>query len=212
MTTASAARTLDAGEKFFWMLDQVSCMNFVVFAELECQLPPATLQAALGELQRRHPLLNCGIRVGDAGHVAFYRTEPTPIRLSVQPVAADSWQEPLQAQLAQPFAAEEHPLARALYLPRSDAPGSIVGLVYHHAIADGRSGTALLREWLQQALTELGLALPTDTARDEEPRWLADLRLGLLHRAAGPAGLQSALLGGMAVAGRVLAAFSGGDP
>lgn len=66
--------------------------------------------------------------------------------------------------------------------------------------------------WLQQALTELGLALPTDTARDEEPRWLADLRLGLLHRAAGPAGLQSALLGGMAVAGRVLAAFSGGDP
>lgn len=160
MTTASAARTLDAGEKFFWMLDQVSCMNFVVFAELECQLPPATLQAALGELQRRHPLLNCGIRVRDAGHVAFYRTEPTPIRLSVQPVAADSWQEPLQAQLAQPFAAEEHPLARALYLPRSDAPGSIVGLVYHHAIADGRSGTALLREWLQQALTGVGSAEP----------------------------------------------------
>lgn len=164
--TPSTARPLDAGEKFFWMLDQVSCMNFVVFAELECQLQPAALQTSLAELQRRHPLLNCGIRVRDDGQVAFYRASPAPIGLSVAGIGADNWQEPLQAQLAQPFGADEHPLARALYLPRSDAPGSIVGLVYHHAIADGRSGTALLRELLQQIL---GSGNGDAEAHDEPP-------------------------------------------
>ncbi len=163
--TATPARPLDAGEKFFWMLDQMSCMNFVVFAELDCQLPPPALQAALQALQQRHPLLSCAIRVREDGHVAFDRATAAPIRFTVTAVDGDSWQQPLQAQLAQPFAADEHPLARALYLSRSDAPGSVVGLVYHHAIADGRSGTALLREWLQLAAS----GSRTDAAPHDEP-------------------------------------------
>lgn len=153
MNAPTFSRPLDAGEKFFWLLDHVSCMNFVVFAELDGQLQPAALQAALARVQQRHPLLNCTIQTDATGQLAFCPAEPAAISLRVETVTAETWQQPLQAQLARPFGSEEHPLLRALYLPRSDADACIVALCYHHSIADGRSGTALLREILNDVLT-----------------------------------------------------------
>ena len=67
MNAPTLSRPLDAGEKFFWLLDHVSCMNFVVFAELDGQLQAPELQAALARVQQRHPLLNCTIRTDASG-------------------------------------------------------------------------------------------------------------------------------------------------
>lgn len=165
MNAPTLSRPLDAGEKFFWLLDHVSCMNFVVFAELDGQLQAPELQAALARVQQRHPLLNCTIRTDASGQLAFCPAEPAKISLHVSTVTAETWQQPLQAQLAQPFTSEEHPLLRALYLPRNDADACIVALCYHHSIADGRSGTALLREILIDALT----GQTTEAAAHAEP-------------------------------------------
>lgn len=50
-------RPLDPGERFFWLANRVSCMNFVVFAELEGGVDASRLRAALDRAQRIHPLL-----------------------------------------------------------------------------------------------------------------------------------------------------------
>lgn len=167
MNAPAFSRPLDAGEKFFWLLDRVSCMNFVVFAELECNVEAAALQAALARVQLRHPLLNCTITADDSGQMAFCPAEPAPITLQVTETDSSNWQQPLQAQLAQPFADTEHPLLRALYLPRSDAKTSIFALTYHHSIADGRSGTALLREILCDVLA--GKPAPAEAHAEPAP-------------------------------------------
>jgi hypothetical protein len=40
-------RALDPAERFFWRSDRVSCMNFVVFAELDGVVDAGALRAAL---------------------------------------------------------------------------------------------------------------------------------------------------------------------
>lgn len=46
-------RYLDPAEHYFWILDQVSSMNFVVMAELSQTLSPAKLEHALLQLQHQ---------------------------------------------------------------------------------------------------------------------------------------------------------------
>jgi NRPS condensation-like uncharacterized protein len=69
------------------------------------------------------------------------------------------WQATIEQQLSEPFAPGSAPLVRCLYLDLApsadlDQPArSVLALCFHHAVADGRSGTELLRRVLSLMAT-----------------------------------------------------------
>ncbi|GAA5175133.1 condensation domain-containing protein [Niveibacterium umoris] len=136
-------RPLDYVETFFYLLDKLSGANFVVFAERNAPLDVARLPAALTALQAAEPLLQVAIHRSESGlHFA-----PAPGRaIAMRSVETDAagWQAHVEATLAEAFADGEAPLLRCLHLAISDSARSVLALVFHHSIADGRSGAALL--------------------------------------------------------------------
>jgi hypothetical protein len=147
-------RPLDPGEAFFTLADQVSGMNFVVFAERLGALPPERVRSALDVIQRENLLLQTRIHwVGEQG-LSFVHAPGARIELRCLEVIGTHWQGPIEQQLSEPFAMGSAPLMRCLVLnvlSDSDATAPVqapvrlvLALCFHHAIGDGRSGTALL--------------------------------------------------------------------
>jgi Condensation domain len=141
-------RPLDPGESFFYMSDLVSCMNFVVFAERRGRLQPERLRQALDLVQQENLLLQASIHWSQEDGLCFTHAPGMPIELRCHSVTADNWQHAIEQQLSEPFPAEAAPLMRCLYLQMPAPERSVLALCFHHAIADGRSGTALLRRLL----------------------------------------------------------------
>lgn len=141
------SRQLDPSERFFWMLDKVSGMNFVVFAEIAEVLNIEHLYAALEKAQHAHALLRVKIEHTPDGTLRF---EPSDSALHLKKIAVSrhNWQEPIEHELARPFSLSDAPLMRIHYLQFTDQTRSVLALTFHHAIADGRSGATLLREIL----------------------------------------------------------------
>ena len=157
MLTNKVLRPLDPGEAFFTVADQVSGMNFVVFAERVDALPPERVRRALDVLQAENLLLQTSVQWVDAQGLSFVHAPRALIELRCLEVSATQWQEPIEQQLSESFALGSAPLLRCLLLEVSSdgntngstdthqAPvRSVLALSFHHAIADGRSGTALL--------------------------------------------------------------------
>lgn len=148
MSNHCIARPLDPAEAFFFMADRVSCMNFVFFAERSGHLDPRRIRASLAVIQDENPLLRARISwTADRG-LCFAPAAGAPIDLECHDVDADDWQFWIEHELAQPFAEEAAPLIRCRYLEMSSPQRSVLALVFHHAIADGRSGNALLHRLL----------------------------------------------------------------
>lgn len=142
------SRPLDPGEAFFFLSDHVSCMNFVVFAQRSALLQTERIAQALGLLQQENALLQVRIEWTEGNGLRF---EPAPghaIELHCHRFDADGWQGWITQELSKPFATGTAPLLRCLYLEDSTAAQSVLALTFHHSIADGRSGTALLRRLL----------------------------------------------------------------
>ncbi len=139
-------RPLDPGEAFFYMLDRVSCMNFVVFAERLGHLSRERLGSALDVLQQENLLLQASIEWTEANGLRFRHAPGPSIELRCQRLPDDNWQSVIEQQLSEPFVGEIAPLMRCLYLEMPTR--SVLALCFHHAIADGRAGTALLRRLL----------------------------------------------------------------
>ena len=139
-------RPLDPGEAFFYMSDLVSCMNFVVFAERRGHLNPERLGSALDVLQQENLLLQASIDWTEENGLCFRRAPGSTVELRCHKMTEVDWQSAIEQQLSEPFAAQVTPLMRCLYL---ETPArSVLALCFHHAIADGRAGTALLRRLL----------------------------------------------------------------
>ncbi|MBE0474158.1 condensation domain-containing protein [Rhodoferax sp.] len=145
-------RPLDPGESFFYMSDQVSCMNFVVFAERRGHLEPERLRAALDLLQQENLLLQASIHWSQENGLCFTQAPGAAVELRCHSVTADNWQGCIEQQLSEPFEIETAPLMRCLYLAMPER--SVLALCFHHAIADGRAGTALLRRMLAVMATQ----------------------------------------------------------
>jgi NRPS condensation-like uncharacterized protein len=139
-------RPLDPGEAFFFMSDHLSSMNFVVFAERTGNLAPERLRSALDTLQSENLLLQTRIGWNDAQGLYFEHAPANSIALQCQPVSADNWQGPIEAEFSRPFALGTAPLMRCIYLQQPER--CVLALSFHHAIADGRAGIALLRQLL----------------------------------------------------------------
>jgi len=148
-------RPLDPGEAFFTLSDQFSSMNFVVFAERTGDLMPDQIRQALDALQQENALLQARIDWFDEKGLCFEVTPGPLIHLDCIPLRSDRWLHQVERQLSLPFALGSAPLMRCVYLelhaPEPDAqpPGQcVLALCFHHAIADGRAGIALLRRLL----------------------------------------------------------------
>ncbi len=152
MTQAqSIKRPLGQTESLYFLLDQLYCLNFVVFAQLEGEVTVAALNAALLAAQAEHPLLRTRI-VTEQQHLRFRPVEAAQYSLQASWLPWRGWRTELQRQLNDPFG-DEAPLARCFACVQKTAKGShsMVALVFHHAIADGRSATQLLMDVLRRA-------------------------------------------------------------
>lgn len=153
MSRHCVARPLDPAEAFFFMADRVSCMNFVFFAERSGHLDPGRIRAALAVIQAENPLLRSSISwTADRG-LCFEPAPGAPIDLECREASANDWQTWIEHELAHPFAEGAAPLVRCLYLEITCPDRSVLALVFHHSVADGRSGNELLRRLLDGIAT-----------------------------------------------------------
>jgi hypothetical protein len=144
-------RALDPAERFIWLLDRISCANFLVMAELTGHpLDEDGLRRGLDRLQANHPLLSARVVESPDGTVAFYREEGARIPLRIEQRGEADYQAAIEAEFNARFDDPGQPLARCLLL---ELPGrSVLSLTFHHAIGDARSGSVLLKELLRCCL------------------------------------------------------------
>jgi NRPS condensation-like uncharacterized protein len=145
----SIKRPLGGTEKIYWLLDKLYSLNFAAYVELDGKLDPKDLQTALSEVQHATPLLRSRIVV-ESKKPAFEPVDPKSYPLQLEVLALRGWRRQLEQQLDTPFPNGTAPLARFLWF-RGKAAKSIVAIVFHHPIADGRSGVHILLQILRRA-------------------------------------------------------------
>lgn len=143
-------RPLGGTEKIYWLLDKLYSLNFVAYAELDGELDPDDLQAALASLQEETPLLRTRISLHDRVPV-FEPVASQEYPLLVETRSLQGWRRQLVEQLDATFASKQAPLARFLWF-RGKTSKSVVAMVFHHPIADGRSGLGVLLDVLRRAV------------------------------------------------------------
>jgi len=162
-------RRLGSTEAIYYLLDSLHCLNFVVFAEVGGTLERANLDRALRVAQQEKPVLRARIaQVG--GHPAFEAVSIEQAPLKAQVVQLRNWRLRLAEQLDTPFA-DAAPLARFLWFG-GRAGRSVAAMVFHHAIADGRSGAQVLLDVLRRAGGEdlpVALQAARPSAQDLDP-------------------------------------------
>jgi hypothetical protein len=149
---SSIDRPLGSTENLYWLLDQLYCLNFVVFAEVEGRLDAHRVAAALASVQAENPLLRARIATGPARR--WFKAVPqasAPMLPEVLRLA--HWRREVERQLDARFDTARAPLARLLWF-KGAGRRSVVAMTYHHAIADGRSGAKLLLDVLRRAAGE----------------------------------------------------------
>ncbi len=150
---SSIDRPLGSTENLYWLLDKLYCLNFVVFAEVEGRLDADKLAAALAIVQAENPLLRARIATVRAQRW-FKAVQQASAPLHPQVLKLARWRQEIERQLHVPFDTAHAPLARFLWFK---GPGhkSVLAMTYHHAIADGRSGAAVLLDVLRRAVGEV---------------------------------------------------------
>lgn len=153
-------RPLDPAEATFWLLDQASSMNFAVMAEVQGLLSTDEIRLALDALQSGHGMLQASIEHDSSSAALNFVHRGTGNRISLREVEVQDtdrhlWIENANATVAeemmQPFPSGQWPLMRALILRGDDH--CMVALIFHHCIADGRSGLKLLEELFSMILS-----------------------------------------------------------
>ncbi len=150
-TPAILNRRLGRTEHIYWLLDQLYCLNFLAVAELEGSLNSDDLQAALDIVQQENPTLRTQITTNRAGRPCFKSVSADEQPLILEIHGLRNWRQAIEAQLMTPFEYEEAPLARFLWF-RGKGKKSVVAMVFHHSIADGKSGICVLLDVLRLAV------------------------------------------------------------
>ncbi|MBK9989093.1 MAG: hypothetical protein IPP21_19945 [Betaproteobacteria bacterium] len=128
-------------EAIYYLLDQLYSLNFVVFAEVSGRLDAGGLERALQAVQVEQPLLRTHLAVV-RGRACFKAVAPEQAALKAQVRPLRNWRAAVSAELDAPFAGEA-PLGRFLWFRGRGK--AVVAMVFHHTIADGKSGANLLR-------------------------------------------------------------------
>ncbi|MFC8198195.1 condensation domain-containing protein [Streptomyces sp. NPDC057298] len=165
----ATSRALSPGERWYWIIDQLSTLNVCARVRIEGELSVPVLRTALGALQERHPLLRTAIaqdapQTPGAGPRFVPAGRPIPLREVQVSGAGDAhWTAEVDGrELRDPIDWRSGPLARAVLV---SAPGHIHDLVLTlpHCIADGTTALSLLRQWVRLA------AAPPASGRSAAP-------------------------------------------
>ncbi len=147
-------RLLDKAESTFWLLDRVSSMNFAVIAEGEGDLNLDAVRKALDSVQKNHPLANVQVELGNEFELRFRTKAGNRIPLKIFEFENEVWKKILADEMILPFSEGESPLIRAA-LFESKSGQWVFSLIFHHSIADGRSGSLFLSEVLKRIESNL---------------------------------------------------------
>ena len=140
-----AGRSLYFFERFLFVGGRHT-WNVLLAARREGPLDTEAVQAALAQLQARHPMLRAAIDRPVAAPAFVFPKPPPAIGLCIRSRHGDTWFEAVQAELEQPFDVATGPLARLVWI-HAERSSDLV-LVAHHCICDGRSVQILMRELL----------------------------------------------------------------
>ncbi|EPG73556.1 condensation domain protein [Leptospira fainei serovar Hurstbridge str. BUT 6] len=138
-------RSLDHAEANFWLYDHVSSMNFAVMASGSGDLKAEDLRYGLDTVQSRHGLARVAIerKYGADPHLCFITDPNAKIPLVIEELSQD-WKTKLAKDSIRPFSLGEAPLIRAVFYRSNDGSDWAFAIVFHHSIADGRSGMYFL--------------------------------------------------------------------
>ncbi|MBM3262543.1 MAG: hypothetical protein FJY97_03840 [candidate division Zixibacteria bacterium] len=136
-------RQLGLAERYLWRIDRISCLNTAAMATVSGVFDETRLRGALEEIQHRQPLYRAAIVVDKNGHPRLEPRSACPIALTIRDCAPTAWQAEIQRWLAVPFSEAEAPLLRWVWLRGNSV--SLVALIAHHTIMDGRSLTYLMK-------------------------------------------------------------------
>ncbi|MEU2898422.1 phthiocerol/phthiodiolone dimycocerosyl transferase family protein [Streptomyces sp. NPDC001273] len=151
------SRELSPGERWYWIIDQLSTLNVCARVRVEGDLTARTLRTALGALQDRHPQLRTAIaapspeRPGEGPR--FVPTDlPIPLREVLLTGSEDSrWASEVDGhELTDPLDRGSGPLARAVFIRGPEQIHDLI-LTVPHCIADGTTALSLLRQWVRLA-------------------------------------------------------------
>jgi hypothetical protein len=172
---AAEIRDVDPAERYYWLFDVVSPMSVVAYAELNRPLDRAALAAALAAVQARHPLLRLRLEATDGGlHLA---PAEGAIPIEERELEQSQWQSVVESELDRRLVPSVGPCARAICVVTPDGSRSMLILVTHHALSDGRSAMSLLQEVVRIIATgpaALGPAYDVPAALHD--RYPAELR------------------------------------
>ncbi len=144
-------RPLGEAERFFWLYDQVNCMNFAVYAELDKAIGIEQLERSLNELVQETPALQ--VKVETEGN-RLYFVEEDVSSLKVETIQSGTeWKSTVLAEMSQPFSPCSWPMIRCLLLEAPDNK-AVVAVIFQHTVADGRSGIDFTKKLLRRALGE----------------------------------------------------------
>lgn len=145
---ANIDRALGPTENSYYLLDKLFGLNFVVYAKIDGPFDTQRLASALQAVQAEHPLLRA--RPALAGGRPWFK----PVAADAHPIPIESgglrdWRARIEVQLERLFV-DAAPLARFMCFS-AGARKSVAAMVFHHSIADGRSGADVLIEVLRRA-------------------------------------------------------------
>ncbi|MDT5290756.1 MAG: hypothetical protein QOF88_5645, partial [Mycobacterium sp.] len=141
-------RPLGAFERMFHLNELKSTKHFCLVAELADDLDPASLDAGLLAVQRRHPLLNVHVEDHPQMRLGFYRrasVPPIPVTV-VDAETGKTWRDVVAEELTRPFERSCAPMTRVALLCSGPSTPAAIVLTADHAIVDGLSAAYLLRD------------------------------------------------------------------
>ncbi|MFC4857842.1 amino acid adenylation domain-containing protein [Actinophytocola glycyrrhizae] len=176
--------TLAPSQRRMWFLDRLapdSAAYNIAFAErLRGPLDVAALRAALAAVADRHEVLRWRVR-DERGTPVAHLVPPGEVPLPVVDVTEQDLPARLGADAATPIDLATGPVWRAV-LHRLGPDDHVLGLVLHHAVADGWSQAVLYRDLAAAYAGEPRPALPAGYADYAAWRGTRDARSGEADR------------------------------
>ncbi|WP_337269459.1 condensation domain-containing protein [Oryzifoliimicrobium ureilyticus] len=139
-------RSMGAHERLLYLYSKLHHRHFCMVGEISGSFAEDNLQDAFDRAQDRHPQLWLAVQDGETGPRFITHMRRIPLQIETSD-SSQGWKSIVEKQLATPFNPWIGPLVRAIVLKEKAGIGRwTVILTFHHAIADGLSAVAFLKD------------------------------------------------------------------